>query len=111
MDFDQDRLLLVRAQLSEQMDALRLTQFDSNPMQFLMRLDAIRHTAIQHRFEVVAEIAAHYEESMQRVAANGGCDSVVQSFTEIMDEAIGCAQIGPEIAQTLLASVSMRLRN
>jgi hypothetical protein len=111
MDFDQDRLLLVRAQLSDQMDALRLTQFDSNPLQFLMRLDSIRYTAMQHRFEAVAEIAAHFEEAMQRVSARGGCDTVVRGFTEIMDEAIGCAEMGPHIAQTLLASVSMRLRN
>jgi hypothetical protein len=111
MDFDQDRLLLVRAQLSEQMDALRLTQFDSNPMQFLMRLDAIRYTAVQHRVESVAEIAAHFEEAMQRVTATGGCQAVVENFTAIMDEAIGCTKISVEVAQTLLASVSMRLRN
>jgi hypothetical protein len=111
MDFDQDRLLLVRAQLSDQMDALRMTHYGSNPVQFLTRLDAIRYTAMQHRFEAVAEIAAHFEEAMQRVTRHGGCDTVVNCFTDIMDEAIGCAHMGPHVAQTLLASVSMRLRN
>ncbi len=111
MDYDTERLLLVRAQLSDQLDVLSVTSFDSNPLQFLTRLDAIRYTAAQNRFEAVAEIAAHFEEAMQRVTQRGGCDTVVREFTEIMDEAIGCRELGAHVAQTLLASVSMRLRN
>jgi hypothetical protein len=110
MDFDQDRLLLARAQLSDLLDILRITSFDSSPVQFLMRLDAVRMTAIDHRFEAVAEIASHFEESMQRVIGSGHSDIIVRNYTEILDEAIGCGMLGAEIAQSLLASVAQRIR-
>jgi hypothetical protein len=110
MDFDQDRLLLARAQLSDLLSVLRITNFDSNPVQFLMRLDAVRHTAMDHRFEAVAEIASHFEEAMQRVLGSGKSEMVVRNYTEILDEAIGCGAMGVEIAQGLLASVAQRLR-
>ncbi len=109
MNFDQDRLLLARAQLSDLLDVLRVTNFDSNPVQFLMRLDAVRHTAMDHRFEAVAEIASHFEESMQRVMGTGHSDMVVRGYIEILDEAIGCGVMGVEIAQAMLASVAQRL--
>jgi hypothetical protein len=114
MDFDQDRLLLARAQISDLLDALRLTNFDTNPVQFFMRLDAIRHTAISHRFEAVAEIALHFEEAMQRSLhrssqSGGGSAIVAQYYTDILDESVGCGNVGAEIAQSLLASVALRL--
>ncbi len=109
MDFDQDRLLLARAQISDLLDALRLTNFDTNPVQFFMRLDAIRHTAISHRFDAVAEIAMHFEEAMQRSLNGAGSAIVAQYYTDILDESVGCGNMGGEIAQSLLASVALRL--
>jgi hypothetical protein len=109
MDFDQDRLLLARAQISDLLDVLRFTNFDTNPVQFFMRLDAVRHTAMDHRFEAVAEIALHFEEAMQRSLAHGGSAMVAQYYSEILDESVGCGQMGAEIAQSLLASVALRL--
>jgi hypothetical protein len=110
MDYDNDRYLMVRAELGDMLEALRLTSFDSNPVQFLMRLEAIRHTAVENRFTAVAEIAAIFEASMQRVIRSGGADSVVRNFTEILGDAIGCTQLGAHVAQGLLANVAMRLR-
>ncbi len=110
MDYDNSRNLLVRAELSDLLDTLRLTSFDTNPVQFLMRLEAIRHTAFENGFTAVAEIAAVFEAAMQRVITSGGCDSVVRNFTEILDDAIGCTQLGAHVAQGLLANVAMRLR-
>ena len=110
MNYDNDRYLLVRAELSDLLDALRLTSFDSNPVQFLMRLEAIRHKAAEQRFTAVAEIAAVFEAAMQRVIISGGADSVVHNFTDILEDAIGCAQLGADVAHGLLASVAMRLR-
>ncbi len=110
MDYDNDRYLMVRAELGDLLEALRLTSFESNPVQFLMRLEAIRHTAMEHRFTAVAEIAAVFEAAMQRVIKSGGAESVVRNFTEILDDAIGCAQLEANVAQGLLANVAMRLR-
>lgn len=109
MDIDYDRQMLIRAELSDLLETLRLTHFDSSPLQFLVRLEAIRQTAVAHKFVAVAEIASMFEASMQRVIEYGGADSVVSSFTGILDDAIGCSQLSPSVTQALLASVAVRL--
>ena len=110
MDFDQDRLLLARAGLSDLVEALRLTHFGSNPVLFLTRLESIRETAKAHRFEAVAEIAASFEAAMQRVISGGGADAVIENYVSILREAIGCKNLDGAIAESLLASVAIRLR-
>lgn len=111
MDMDHDRNMLVRAELSDLLDALRLTSFDANPMQFLVRLEAIRQTAVAHHFAAVAEIAGVFEASMSRVIEFGGADSVIGGFSDILGDAIGCSQLSPAVTQSLLASVAVRLPN
>ena len=110
MDFDQDRLLLARAGLSDLVEELRLTHFSSAPVLFLTRLEAIRETAKTHRFDAVAEIAAAFEDAMQRVLHGGGADSVIENYIQILREAIGCSHLDAAIAESLLASVAVRLR-
>lgn len=111
MDFDNDRLLLARAELSDLVESLRLTSFDTSPVLFLTRLETIRETAKAHRFIALAEIASAFEIAMQRVICRGGSESVISSFTEIMRDAIGCAQLSGHIAESMLASVAVRLRS
>ena len=109
MQLDDDRQMLIRAELSDLLDALTLTNFDSSPLQFLVRLEAVRQAAIAHKFTAVAEIASMFEASMQRVIEFGGADSVIGSFTGILDDAIECSQLSPSMTQSLLASVAVRL--
>lgn len=109
MNLDHDRQMLIRAELSDLLEALRLTTFDSSPLQFLVRLETIRQTAIAHNIVAVAEIASVFEASMQRVIEFGGADSVIKSFTGILDDAIGCSHLSPSMTQSLLASVAVRL--
>ena len=109
MDMDHDRQMLIRAELSDLLEALSLTSFDTNPLQFLVRLESIRQTAIAHHFNAVAEIASMFEASMSRVIHSGGADSVISSFSGILGDAIGCSQLSPAVTQSLLASVAIRL--
>jgi len=109
MGLEQDRLMMVRAELSEQLDALRLTSFDANPVQFLMRLEQIRKTAAQQRFDAVAEIASVFEGSMQKVIEHGGSAEVVSNFTDILSDAIGCREMETSAASAMLANVALRL--
>ena len=111
MDMDHDRQMLIRAELSDLLEALSYTSFDANPLQFLVRLESIRQTAIAHHFSTVAEIASVFEATMSRVIESGGADSVVGSFTGILSDAIGCSQLSPAVTQSLLASVTYRLPN
>jgi hypothetical protein len=111
MEMDHDRTMLIRAELCDLLDALKLTSFETNPLQFLVRLEAIRQTAIAHHFSAVAEIASVFEASMERVLQSGGADSVISSFNGILGDAIGCTQLSPAVTQSLLASVAIRLPN
>ncbi len=110
MEYDNDHLLLARARLSDHLDALALTHFGGNPLLFLTRLESIRETAKIHKFYAVAEIAAAFENAMQRVIESGGADQVIENYTEILREAIGCKILDAAIAESMLASVAMRLR-
>jgi len=110
MGLDNDGLMIIRAELSDQLDALRLTSFQANPVQFLMRLEAIRKTAQESRFEAVAEIASAFEAVMQGVIDGSGAGGVIESFAGILEDAIGCKQLEASVAQSLLANVSLRLR-
>ncbi len=101
--------MLVRAELSEQMDALRLTGFDANPVQFLMRLENIRKTAQMHRFDAVAEIASVFETSLQKVMVHGGAHETIENFTGILEDAIGCRELEVSVASKMLAQVALRL--
>ncbi len=109
MDMDNDRQMLIRAELSDLLEALSYTSFDANPLQFLVRLESIRHTAVAHHFTAVAEIASMFEATMSRVVHSGGADSVISSFSGILSNAIGCSQLSPAVTQSLLASVAIRL--
>ncbi|MGB5077459.1 MAG: hypothetical protein WBO17_08275 [Sphingorhabdus sp.] len=109
MNMDHDQQLLIRAELSDLLEALVLTSFETSPLQFLVRLESIRQTAIAHHFTAVAEIASVFEATMQRVVHHGGADSVIGSFTGILGDAIGCSQVSPAVTQSLLASVAVRL--
>lgn len=110
MDFDSDRLLLARARLSDLLDALQLTHFGSNPVLFFTRLESIREAAKIHQFHAAAKIAAAFEDAMQRAMEKGGTDTVIGNYTQILRDAIGCKNLDAVIAESMLASVAIRLR-
>jgi hypothetical protein len=108
MQYNHDQLLLIRAELGELVDALRMTAYDANPLQFLMRLENIRETSAYHGLTAVSEIAATFEASLQRFGALG-CNSVTDNFLGILSDAIGVAHLHPAASEALLASVAIRL--
>ncbi len=109
MEHDHDRMMIVRTQLSDLLDALNLTSFDTNPLQFLIRLESIRQTAHIHGFNAVAEIAAVFEAAMHRPSGTERSSAIVDNFTAILNDSIGCRQLDPAVAQSLLATVALRL--
>jgi hypothetical protein len=109
MKYDHDQLLLVRAELHELCETLRLTAFDANPEQFLLRLEQVRVTAAHYGLTAIAEIAASFEAALQRVQGHGRGQAVVEGFEAILDDAIGIAHLHPQASEALLASVAIRL--
>jgi hypothetical protein len=109
MHINHDRFLMIRAELYDLCDALRLTDFDASPVQFLLRLEQIRSTAAYHGLTAIAEIASTYEAALQRVQGHGRAMTVTDSFGEILRDAIGIAHVQPTASEALLASVAIRL--
>jgi hypothetical protein len=107
MKYDHDQLLMVRAELHELSEALRLTAFDANPVQFLLRLEQIRVVAARHGLTAISEIVSTFEAALQRVQGHG--HNVTESFEAILDDAIGVAHLHPQASEALLASVAIRL--
>jgi hypothetical protein len=105
--YDHDQWLLVRAELYDLCEALQMTAFDANPLQYLLRLEQVRATAAGHGLTAIAEIASTFEAALQRVQGSG--QSVVESFSAILDDAIGIAHLHPQASEALLASVAIRL--
>ncbi len=109
MKQDHDRFLMVRAELYDLCDALRLTDFDASPLQFLLRLEQIRATAAYHGLTAIAEIASSFEAALQRIEPHRRGSAVVDAFGEILRDAIGVADLHPKASEALLASVAIRL--
>jgi hypothetical protein len=109
MNQDHDRYLMVRAELYDLCDALRLTDFDASPVQFLLRLEQIRATAAFHGLTAIAEIASTFEAALQRIGSRGNGSGVIDGFGDILRDAIGIADLHPKASEALLASVAIRL--
>lgn len=108
MQYDHDQLMLIRAELGDLVEALHMTAYDANPLQFLMRLENIRETSAYHGLTAVSEIAATFEAALQRFGMQGS-HAVCDSFLGIMSDAIGVAHLHPAASEALLASVAIRL--
>ena len=113
MQQDHDRYLMVRAELYDLCDALRLTDFDASPVQYLLRLEQIRATAAFHGLTAIAEIASTFEAALERVGQRAGTkrhgNAVIDGFGEILRDAIGISNLHPKASEALLASVAIRL--
>ena len=109
MKRDHDQFLMIRAQLCDLVDALRMTSYDANPVQFLLRLEHIRAVARATGLCAVAEITATFEAALQRAGKGGGCMMMSDSFFGILDDAIGVSHLHPTASEALLASVAIRL--
>ncbi len=111
MGIEQDRLLLIRSELVDQLEALALTYFDANPVQFLIRLDNLRSDAQSYRYDAVAEIASAFEAAIQRNLSNCSVNHLIENYMAALREAIGANRMDAGIANSLLANVALRLHS
>ncbi len=108
MNLDHDQFLLARAKLSDIYEGLTLACFETNPMNFLVRLDNMRSTAIAHDFVAVAEIASTFEAALHNKLETPAAHTEIESFLSILKDAIGCSSYNGDNAESLLASVAIR---
>jgi hypothetical protein len=110
MYLDQDQMAIVRTQLSDQLALLQITSFDANPVPYFLRLENLRKMAQIHDFNVVSDIAAMYEDALQRVPNGHSANLLITNFNAALEEAIGCMQVSAAVAESFLAAIAMRLR-
>ncbi|MGL5836998.1 MAG: hypothetical protein ACRCY3_00690 [Sphingorhabdus sp.] len=108
MRYDHNQLLLIRAELSDLVEALQLTAYNANPLQYLLKLENIRATASHYGLSAVAEIIAAFEMALQRFGDSGSC-TIADSFLGILSDALGVAHLHPAASEAMLASIAIRL--
>jgi hypothetical protein len=104
---DHESAMLATAHMRDMLDVLRLTTFDSNPLQFLLRLEQLRSSAARQGMTAVDEIAAAFEAALQHAGKNGS-RNIADNFLGILDDAIGVAHVHPKASEALLASLAIR---
>ena len=96
---NRDGMMVVRAELCDRLEQLRLLSGRAAAHDFEQRLEGIRVLAGAYGLGAVARVA----EAMQ---ASGGPRSL---YLERLRDAIGCERADEEAVQAMLASVSVRL--
>ena len=89
MYLDQDQMAMVRTQLSDQLALLEITSFDTNPVRYFLRLETLRKMAQAHDFNAVSDIAAMYEDALQRIPDGHRATLLIANFNAALEEAIG----------------------
>jgi hypothetical protein len=68
-------------------------------------VDRIRHLARSHGLDPVERLASMLESAL----AMNGHGPVVLSYLDLMRDAAGCEEVGPEVSTTYLAAASLRM--
>jgi hypothetical protein len=94
-----DAMMVVRADLTDRLEQLRLVAGHIGAADFERRLEGIRSTACAYGLGPVARLA--------EAVLGGGAPRAL--YFERMRDAIGCERADPAAEQAMLASVSIRL--
>ena len=105
MHMDHDGMLLVRAELCEQLEALQKAAAKIAVRDLVQRIGAIRTMASAYGLTPVVCIAEALERTIK--AEPRGC--LAGLYFDRLRDAIGCDRLDDDASQALLASVSIRL--
>jgi hypothetical protein len=105
MRADHDGMMLVRAELCDRLDSLQQAAGRIDIRDFSQRLGSIRTMAAAYGLVPVVCLAEALERAL--AAQPRGCPAGL--YFDRLRDAIGCERLDEAAAQTLLASVSIRL--
>lgn len=106
---DHDQNLLVQAEMLSLLEGIPSTLVEKHPVQFLMHLDQIRQKADQHRLSALHDLSCALESALQQALQTGSGVVVAESYLAVMRDALSCGPVEGERAETLMASVALRL--
>jgi hypothetical protein len=101
-----DGMLVVRAELSGQLDSLQQAMARANVRDFAQRIGAIRTMAAAYGMIPVVCLCDAFDRAVR--AHPRGCPAGL--YFERLRDAVGCQAQGEEASEALLASISIRLR-
>ena len=100
-----DALMMIKAQLCDQIDALADQLPHLSSSQLANQVDVLRRTARDYGLLPVEELARGLESAL----STSGCGVMVLPFLESMRDAVGCERVDAAAAQSYLAAVNQRL--
>lgn len=106
MRYEQDGIMLVRADLTDRLDALQNAAGKVAVRDFLKRIAAIRTMAAAYGLIPVVCLADALERAVR--AQPRGCPAGL--YFDRLRDAIGCGRIDAAASEAMLASISVRLR-
>lgn len=100
-----DGMMLVRAELCDQLDALQSLSRRVSARDFTASVDSIRTLAAAYGLIPVVRLA----EALERAVSEHGRDCPRALYLGRLRDAIGCERLDEQASEALLASISVRL--
>lgn len=105
MRWDDDGMMVVKADLCDRLDALQGAAERLSVRDLARGIGAIRTTASAYGLGPVVSLADAFERAIR--AEPRGCPAAL--YLERLRDAIGCGRLDDDASNALLASVSVRL--
>lgn len=105
MRWDDDGMMLVKADLCDRLDALQCAAARLNVRELARGIGSIRTTASAYGLAPVVSLADAFGRAIR--AEPRGCPAAL--YLERLRDAIGCGRLDDDASNALLASVSVRL--
>ena len=106
MHYEQDGLLVVRAELSDRLDSLQRAAGRIAMRDFVQGLSTIRTLAAAYGLVPVVCLA----EALERAVRSQPRACPAGIYFERLRDAIGCTRVDEAAGEAMLASISVRLR-
>ncbi len=100
-----DAMLMIRTDILNRIDGIAAQRGHLSLARICEEIDQIRHIARSHGLEPVERIASMLESAI----ALDGHGPVILSYLDMMRDAAGCEDVGPEVSAAYLAVLSLRM--
>jgi len=100
-----DAMLMIRTDLLNRIDAIAAQTGHVTLARLAQEVDHIRHVARAYGLEPLERLASTLETAL----AFDGHSAVILSYLDLMRDAAGCEEVGPEVSAAYLAALSLRV--
>lgn len=98
-----DAMMVVRAELSDRLEALRRFAGRRSGRDFTESVVGIKRLAAAYGFDAVVRLS----EAMERDTRRGDCPKAL--YLDRLHDAIGCHEADERMSEAMIASISVRL--